>query len=101
MKKWGRFDLVSDPSDADLLFELRLFAPSGPTNPNKQKGASDPLPTFRLAILDRKSNFTLWAVTESVEQANLQKTHDRNFDDALTALLSDIQTISSASTQPK
>jgi hypothetical protein len=93
MKKWRRFDLVSDPGDSDLVFELRLFAPSGPTNPNKQKGASDPLPTFRLAILDRKSNFTLWAVTESVEQANLQKTHDRNFDDALAALLGDVRDV--------
>ncbi|HEY1923907.1 MAG TPA: hypothetical protein VGG58_01560 [Candidatus Acidoferrum sp.] len=93
MQKWDRYDLVSDPNDADLVFELRLTAPNGPANPDKQKGASDPLPTFRLAIVDRKSHYTLWAVTESVTVAFLQKTHDRNFDDALSALVLDVQTL--------
>jgi hypothetical protein len=93
LQKWGRYDLVSDPDEADLVFQLRLTAPSGPANPNKQKGASDPLPTFRLEIVDRKSHYTLWTVTESVTVAFLQKTHDRNFDDALNALLLDVQNL--------
>ena len=93
MQKWDRYDLVSDANDADLVFELRLTAPNGPANPDKQKGASDPLPSFRLAIVDRKSHYTLWAVTESVTVAFLQRTHDRNFDDALSALVLDVQTL--------
>lgn len=93
MQKWGRFDLVSDPNDADLVFELRFTAPNGPANPDKQKGASDPLPIFRLVVIDRKSHYTLWAVTESITVAFLQKTHDRNFDDALSALVVDVQTL--------
>jgi hypothetical protein len=96
MQKWSRYDLVGDPNDADLVFELRLSAPSGPTNPNKQKGASDPLPTFRLAIVSRKSHFTLWTVTESIPVAYSQKTHDRNFDDALAALLADVTDLATA-----
>jgi hypothetical protein len=96
MQKWGRYELVSAPDDADLIFELRLSAPSGPANPDKQKGASDPLPTFYLAIVERKSHYTLWTITESVSVAFLQKTHDRNFDDALAALLADVQTLASS-----
>jgi hypothetical protein len=93
LQKWGRYDLVNDPDDADLVFELRLTGPNGPANPDKQKGASDPLPIFRLAILSRKSHFTLWTVTESVPLAFLQKTHDRNFDDALAVLLADVRNL--------
>jgi hypothetical protein len=91
VQKWGRHQCVADPSDADLVFELRLTAPYGPTNANKQKGASDPLPMFRLVILDRKTHYVLWALTESIESANLQKTHDRNFDEALAALTLDLK----------
>jgi hypothetical protein len=95
MQKWGRYELVSDPEDADLVFELRLTGPNGPANPDKQKGASDPLPIFRLAIVSRKSHFTLWTVTESIPVAFLQKTHDRNFDDALAVLLADVRDLAS------
>jgi hypothetical protein len=83
----GAFQVVSDPSEADLVLELRLFAPYGPTNPNKQNGAADPRPMFRLAVYDRKTHYILWTATQSVEIAFLQKTHDRNFDLALTDVL--------------
>ena len=88
---WGRYELLADPQDADLVFELQLTAPNGPTNPNKMAGASDPLPMFRLIIFDRKTHYILWALTESIGPAALQKTHDRNFDDAITALTLDLK----------
>ncbi len=91
LQDWGRYQLVAAPDAADLVLELRLFAPNGPANANKQKGASDPLPMFRLSVIDRKTHYTLWALTESIDPANLQKTHDRNFDDALNALTLDLK----------
>ncbi len=96
VKSWGRFELVSDPAQADLVLELQLHAPNGPQNADKTKGASDPLPMFRLTILDRKTHYILWALTESIEQANLQKTHDHNFDDALGLLGGDLKAVVSA-----
>jgi hypothetical protein len=98
VQNWGRYECVTDPSDADLVFELRLTAPNGPSNANKQKGASDPLPMLRLVILDRKTHYVLWALTQSIEQANLQKTHDRNFDEAVTALTLDLKKLTTSST---
>ncbi len=94
MQTWGRYALVGDPEEADLVFQVRLLAPNGPADPNKQKGASDPLPTFQLAIIDRKSHYTLWTVNETVQLAYLQKTHDRNFDDALAAMLVEVKRLS-------
>jgi hypothetical protein len=82
----GRFTIVNDPAQADLILELQLHAPEGPQVPNKQNGASDPLPMFRLVVYDAATHVVLWAVTESVEVAVLQKTHDHNFDLAVDAL---------------
>jgi hypothetical protein len=87
LKATGQYMLVDDPADADLVLELQLSAPNGPSNADKTKGASDPLPMFRLVIYDRKSHFVLWALTQSIDVAYKQKTHDRNFDEALGALL--------------
>lgn len=96
----GMYTLVSDPSEADLVLELRLTAPYGPSEPNKIKGAADPLPMFRLVIYDRKSHYVLWALTESVEYAFLQKTHDRNFDEALSRLAADFDQVRHAQPPP-
>jgi hypothetical protein len=87
LKASGAYTLTGDPEQADLVLELRLQAPNGPSNPNKQNGASDPVPQFKLVIYDRKTHFVLWTLTEGIEPALMQKTHDRNFDDALQMLL--------------
>jgi hypothetical protein len=87
LKAAGNYTLVGDPAQADLVLELRLFAPYGPTNANKQNGTADPRPMFRLVVYDGKTHFVLWTVTNSIEVAYLQKTHDKNFDMALTEVL--------------
>ncbi len=89
LKASDQFKLVDDPADADLVLELSLIAPPGPTRGSKQYGAADPLPQFRLVIYDRKSHYALWTLNESIELAFQQKTHDRNFDDALKFLFED------------
>ena len=96
IKSWGRYEIVGDPADADLVFELHLAAPAGPSNPDKTKGASDPLPMFRLVVLDRKTHYILWALTESIGYAFLQKTHDQNFDQALWAITEDLKRLTNA-----
>jgi hypothetical protein len=86
---WGRYQLVATPAEADLVFELQLTAPNGPSNADKSKGASDPLPMLRLVIYDRPTHYVLWALTESIAPADRQKTHDHNFDEAVSSLVLD------------
>jgi hypothetical protein len=86
VQSMGRFTIVNDPARADLVLELQLLAPAGPQSPNKQNGASDPLPMFRLVAYDAPTHYVLWAVTSSVDPAVKQQTHDRNFDEALAYL---------------
>jgi hypothetical protein len=87
LKATGNYKLISDPGLADLVLEIRLLAPYGPSNPSKPAGAADPLPSFRLVVYDGKSHFVLWTITQSIESAYLQKTHDKNYDDALFLVL--------------
>jgi len=91
VQSWGRYQVVADPSEADIVFQLQLIAPNGPSSANKVNGASDPLPMFRLVVFDRKTHYVLWALTESIDAALLQKTHDSNFDLALAALTMDLK----------
>jgi hypothetical protein len=96
MQSWGHYQLVADPSEADIVFELQLVAPPGPSSGNKVNGASDPVPMFRLVIYDRKTHYVLWALTESIMIAILQKTHDNNFDQALATIMLDLKRVTSA-----
>jgi hypothetical protein len=95
LKADGHFKLVTDPTIADLVLEIQLIAPQGPSEPSKQKGASDPHPMFRLTVY--KDHYLLWTITESVDFALLQKTHDRNFDEALSAVLANFLQIAGKS----
>jgi hypothetical protein len=87
LKATGNFVIANDPSQADLVLELRLTAPNGPANPNKVAGAADPLPMFRLVVYDRTSHYILWTLTQSIESAFGQKNHDKTFDDALSQVV--------------
>ena len=94
LKANGQYQLVDDPSQADLVLELQLTAPNGPSNGSKVNGAANPEPMLRLVVYDRKTHYVLWAFTQSIDVAFLQKTHDRNFDEALTAILLEFESIS-------
>lgn len=98
LKDTHTLDLVDDPGQADLIVEIHLSAPMGPVNLSKQLGSADALPFFRLTIYDRKTHFALWTITEAIELAMLQKTHDRNFDQALSHLVDDLQALSKPGT---
>ncbi len=95
IQSWGHYQIVGDPSEADIVLELQLIAPPGPTSGNKINGASDPVPMFRLVIYDRKTHYVLWTITESITVAFFQKTHDSNFDSALNAITMDLKRLTS------
>ena len=77
------FSRVNVPADADLVLEVSMNAPPGSVAGNKSKGTGDALPTFKIVAYDRASHYILWVVSQTVDEANLQKTHDRNFDAAI------------------
>jgi hypothetical protein len=92
MQKWGHYELVSNPADADLVFEIRFAAPMYMNGnlPTYQ-------PQFGLNIVDVKTHFALWSLGEPVEGAFRKATWLRNFDRGLDALMDDVKKISGTS----
>jgi len=99
MKTWGRYELVGAPADADLLFEIEFTVPSiaGAASRGDTLFTSRPYdPQFRLVIRDPKTNALLWAFTEHAAWALLQGNRDKNFDQALARIVSDVQGLSAS-----
>jgi len=72
MKSWGRFELVSAPSDADLIFEISL-----------NYASENPYPRICLLILDPKTHVVLWPILENVKAWALAASGRKNFDQAI------------------
>ena len=65
MQRWGRYELVGAPADADLVLQLRFSAPLSSCETYQ--------PQLTLAILDTKTHFRLWTFTEAVKDALLAR----------------------------
>ena len=98
MKSWGRYELVGDPGEADLVFEIRLTL----VQPHRSKPleVNDPEydSLFHLSVRDMKTHETLWGLTEHAQAAILQGNRDKNFEQALNAIMSELRRIAGAAT---
>jgi hypothetical protein len=83
MKAWGRYQIVSSPSDADLIIEIRLECISGPC-----------YEALEATILDPKTHTILWVCTQSVQLAARIKTNSKNFEKSMAALVDDLKALS-------
>jgi hypothetical protein len=93
MKSAGHYELVGSPADADLLFEIRFTVipdkrPGGFWGAQGTSDANDAV--FRVEIRDPKINALLWAYNQHMEWAVLQSNRDKNFDQALARLVTDV-----------
>lgn len=94
MKAWGRYELVAAPGEADLVFEIRLTifqlqhirVLADSDNPAYDS-------QFRFVIRDAKTHETLWGLTEHAQVAALQSSRDRNFEQAMAAVVAEVQRI--------
>jgi hypothetical protein len=88
MKSWGRYELVRDPSEADLVFEIRFVAPL--TDADKLPTYA---PQFHLTVMDAKSRFILWSLAAPVEGAIRKATWYKNVDVGMADLMADLKAI--------
>ncbi|MGA2377488.1 MAG: hypothetical protein ABSF72_18395 [Candidatus Sulfotelmatobacter sp.] len=80
MKSWNRYELVSSPSDSDLVLEISWgLTDSGLRLPV--------LGQLRLVVIDPKTHITLWNITEYVQGALLLGNRDKNFDQAMNTVV--------------
>jgi hypothetical protein len=84
MKSWGKYELVSTPSAADVVFEIHLAV--------GENGYA-----LRLRILDPKTRITLWRINQWVNIANRAATARRNLDVAMNAVMESVKKLVASS----
>lgn len=81
MKTWGRYALVADPKDADVIFAVRFVDP-----PNT-------VPQIRIGVTDAVTHVVLWGFVEQVDFKFRKKSRDTAFTESVKLLVTDIQTL--------
>jgi hypothetical protein len=87
MKDWGRFEVVTSPSEADIVFEISLASQI-----EKYGERLEIVPLLKLGILDPKTRMTLWEFTEELETGGIVGLHqDAKFDKAMGRMVEDVK----------
>lgn len=84
VKATGRYELVDDPSKADLILQIQAV-------PSDSIRAG--LEGIRLRLYDRKTHFILWTLVRPVGACALKKGCDKNFDIAIDGLIHDLMAL--------
>jgi hypothetical protein len=90
IKSWGRYEFVAAPGDADIVLEISFSYILGGPNPHD---APETIPQLKLVLLDAKTRIALWTISETVKPFSRHKTGDRNFEDAIDKLVSDLKAL--------
>lgn len=90
IKSWQHYDLVANPADADLIFEIRYVIALGAMSVSSGTGDTVQDPEIILVIRDPKTHTLLWAFTESLHQAKKQ-TGRQAFDRAMAKVVEDLK----------
>ena len=80
MSAWGRFELVDDPKNADVVFAVRFV------------GSEAYYPQIRLGITD-PHGISLWGFVEAVDPAIFKKHRDASFSNTVKQLVTDVQAL--------
>jgi hypothetical protein len=90
---WGRYDLVSSPADADVVFEISWAL--------TDTGLKLPvLGQLRLQVIDPKTHVTLWSLIEYVRGAIFLGNRDKNFDQSMTTIVSRLKKLAVPTSLP-
>ena len=105
IKSWGRYQLVSAPADADLVFEISFANPIVGVNVMSTSGGgsrSDLL--LKVVIVDPKTHVPLWWFTESFALkggfSHRKETLDSNFHRAIATLVDDVRKLVETPAKP-
>ena len=91
MQQWGRYQLVNDPKDADIILAIRFVETPGISSPQ-----------IRLGINDARGRVSLWGFSEEINGVFLKKNRDRGFSDAVDRVIADLKLLlSSNGVQPQ
>jgi hypothetical protein len=90
-----RFTVVDDPANADLVVELHYEISLA----GSRVSGEDSSRQFRAVLLDGKTHFVVWSLTERSNYAARQKNRDKNLDTVVDTLVQDFASV--VSSQPQ
>lgn len=90
MQQWGRYQLVDDPKNADLVLGIRFVEAPGLNAPQ-----------IRLGITDASTRVSLWAFSEEINGALLKRNRDPAFSEAVGRVLADFKLLLSSNGLPQ
>ncbi|HLJ78612.1 MAG TPA: hypothetical protein VKT75_14420 [Acidobacteriaceae bacterium] len=96
LQRSQQYELVSSPSQADLIFEIRSIAPAA------RLGTDDvvPNPQLILNIRDPRTQAILWTTSANVRVFGTKKRRDRQFDACVAVLLDKVAQITGRPLSP-
>jgi hypothetical protein len=85
MKLWGRYQVVNDPKDADVIFAVRYLG-----------SIPGPRQFVQLSISDPVGHVSLWEFVEGIDVATSKKNRDANFTATIERLVNDVKMLLSS-----
>jgi hypothetical protein len=90
-KRWGRFQLFSAPTNADLILEVSAIAPAT-VDVTNGSGGTTYATQLRLRIIDPSTHTPLWTLTSNLNSLlGTKKTRDKKFDAGVVNLLNQLR----------
>lgn len=95
MQSWGRYEVVLEPADADLVLEIRYLDPFDYAAQNSHRPIALPSqtvyhPQLFLTVRDARTHEVLKDFTEPIQKAILPSNQEKNFAQAVVDLVNDI-----------
>jgi hypothetical protein len=90
LRKWGRYKMVADKADADLVLQISFAVETSCT------GFDDPQLTLR--VLDARTGILLWTFPDHVSTALLSKNGQKNFISEIGNLISQLRGVADTPT---
>lgn len=94
MKDWNHYELVSSPANADLIFEISwTYTDIQESVSSSTIKAPTDLGRLKLTIIDPATHVPLWGFQEHVRDALLQSNREKNFEQGMADIVSDVKSL--------
>jgi hypothetical protein len=97
LQKANRYQLVSSPAQADIIFEIRGIAPAV----DEGKGIIGYNPQLILRIIDPQTKAILWTASDNVRALGTQKHRDRGLDQSVAVLIDKLSQVTGQPLTPQ
>jgi len=95
IKDWGRYEIVSAPVDADLVFEIRFTSEIGAKNVVNELAALRRIFSFAWLFLIPKRAPSCGPSRRACPKRPIVRPAEKKIDDAMTAIVNDVKKLTS------